>query len=509
MNNAQEAVRFMPESRRDKHAISKRIAVRRFGCFLSVCMAIPVLAILVTSAGPLRWAEQIGGDEYFEVTKSLLWLKGVPLYSKVWNDQPPLFTVVLGSCFRLFGADVRVARAVAVCFGFLLALVLFFLIRKKVGIIAAAIGTAFLVASPQFPVLAVSPMLELPAMATGLLALLLVYQWQSQRSAWLLLASGLIFAAALQIKFTAAVLGPGILAEIALPYIKSNWRSEILPAFRFCFTWGFVAISGVFLLGWVFGGNYELLWASYFSKGVTEEWPQSVGRAFSFTWIIRHTEGMWGAFAGLTVLLISRDWRRLLFPMVMLGTVTLIHMNHRPWWPYYYLHFAVPIAWISGYGVAELVKSSNESISRLSVGVRVVAASLLGILLVVNGGGRLLAFAHELQTLPTIAQNPVLEEMKKRKDTTHWVYTAGDMLPFDAGLLVIPELAVIPAKRIWSGDITPEKLLRIVTDYRPELMLIAAKPLPLESEVRKLAERDYVLVARDQQRILYAVNGTD
>src|SRR5439155_13642620 len=70
------------------------------------------------------------------------------------------------------------------------------------------------------------------------------------------------------------------------------------------------------------------------------------------------TEGLWGALAAIAVVMWRRDWKRLAFPLVMLTTVTLIHMNHRPWWSYYYLHFAVPLAWLAGYAIAELLREA-------------------------------------------------------------------------------------------------------------------------------------------------------
>src|SRR6187399_1124810 len=79
------------------------------------------IATLVTMAatcdGPLRSAISISEDEQFEVTKALLWAKGYPLYEKVWNDQPPLHTVLLGTLFKGFGFRIGVARGLAVFFG--------------------------------------------------------------------------------------------------------------------------------------------------------------------------------------------------------------------------------------------------------------------------------------------------------------------------------------------------------------------------------------------------------
>src|SRR5438309_1318686 len=73
----------------------------------AICIAAGVLiSIAVTTTGPLRSAIQIGGDERYEVSKALLWMKGVPLYKAVWNDQPPLHTALLTVAFKCFGATI-------------------------------------------------------------------------------------------------------------------------------------------------------------------------------------------------------------------------------------------------------------------------------------------------------------------------------------------------------------------------------------------------------------------
>ena len=52
-----------------------------------------VLLAAATCGGPIRNALEIGADEHYEVMKGLLWARGYPLYTRVWNDQPPLLTV--------------------------------------------------------------------------------------------------------------------------------------------------------------------------------------------------------------------------------------------------------------------------------------------------------------------------------------------------------------------------------------------------------------------------------
>lgn len=51
-------------------------------------------------------AFELEPDEHFEVTKAWLWSQGIPLYEKISNDQPPGFTLILGTAFRVFGSHI-------------------------------------------------------------------------------------------------------------------------------------------------------------------------------------------------------------------------------------------------------------------------------------------------------------------------------------------------------------------------------------------------------------------
>ncbi len=63
--------------------------------------------------------------------------------------------------------------------------------------------------------------------------------------------------------------------------------------------------------------------------------------------------------------------------------------------------------------------------------------------------------------------------MKHYAPNTKWVYTRSTMYPFHAGLLVIPELAVLPGKRFWSGQISEQQVWETVERYLPEQLLLS------------------------------------
>lgn len=481
---------------------SRRLSWRRLAAILLpivlVCLAVPALH--------LRSAIQIGPDEYFEVTKAALWAKGYVLYERVWNDQLPLHTELLGILFRCFGPTIGVARILAVCFGALLLTGCFSLVRRSCGVLAACVATACLLIAPQVLQLSVSAMLEVPAIGTALFALWPIY-WRAKRPGRSrLVVSGLLLAAALQIKPTACVLAPAIAVEIALSSSDARYKSKAKAILLNLLVWGAAIAVGFFVLGAILGSSYRELLDSHFSEQ-TRRTTEAQALAFSPRLFLEHKEGLIGAGSALILMLLRRDWRRLAFPVVLLLTVTAIHSVHRPWWDYYYLHFAVPIAWLTGYAVAGLFQIVwKEDLARFLRPPFKAAGSLLAGCIVwstiaVIGGARFVSEIEEIRSLPRVEDSALIAKMKVYASHTRWVYTQSTIFPFHAKLLVIPELAVLPAKRFWSGQITHKGILKILKQYKPEQLLF--DNAAFAADTKEFLDADYAGVYRDDQYLLY------
>ncbi len=67
-----------------------------------------------------------------------------------------------------------------------------------------------------------------------------------------------------------------------------------------------------------------------------------------------------------------------------------------------------------------------------------------------------------------------------------WVFTTELTAAFWAGLEVPPELAVIPAKRCWSGQISPDGVTEVLERYRPELLPLS------ESHLEEFGLAEYI-----------------
>jgi 4-amino-4-deoxy-L-arabinose transferase-like glycosyltransferase len=456
--------------------------------------------------GSISHAVEIGSDEHFELTKGLLWAKGYPLYSRIWDDQPPFHTVLLGVLFKLFGPSVVLARGLALSFGILLFSGCFVAVRKQSGFFAASIAVVTLLSSPEVLRLSISVMLEVPAIAIGLLALWPIYRFgKSSRRRWLVI-SGVILAVALQTKLTAAIFIPAMTVQILLVPRRGGTNFWLRQAPIDYAAWVGTASALYVLIGLTLGSGYDQAWESHFSWK-TRQAAELQGPAFSVLLLFKHPEGMWGAIAGLLVAVVRREWRQIAFPAVLLGTTFTIHCNHRPYWDYYYLHFALPLAWLTGYGIANLLRFALRyrivEIFRPPF-VRLAAylvASLLISAQITYGTSRLVSEVVGIQGLPWIDDDPLIARMKEYARQTKWVYAEDSIYAFHAGLPVIPELAVRPAKRFWSGQINDAQIGAIVQRYKPEEILLAdARPPPA---LEQFIGSNYVLVCHEDACSLY------
>lgn len=89
-------------------------------------------------------------DEGIELIKTSLYLQGFDLYTQIWNDQPPLSTIILSYWFRWFGESIASARIFVLCSSTLLVWSFCQTIRVYVGNVAATLGAFFLTISCNF-----------------------------------------------------------------------------------------------------------------------------------------------------------------------------------------------------------------------------------------------------------------------------------------------------------------------------------------------------------------------
>ncbi len=450
--------------------------------------AVPIgFGIVLWMRAPLRTALEFGGDEGYELMKGFLVSLGHPLYREVWNDQPPLHTELLALLFRIFGPSAYVARLLSVGFAMALVAALYRMVTDHSGRVAGLIALALLVSSSSFVQLCVSVMIELPAMA---LALAAVWMWlryfASKRRQWLIL-SGVLFGCALQVKLTAVIFLPALAAEYAVRRIRRARETNSLGGdamyseLRETVVWcGAVAIAfSVVAVAFYRWNAVTTIWMSHFSYS-TRHVVGSAGFAFRPESLLNDLALLVPAAFGVVLICYNRRCD-LLFPAVLLATALVIHLWHRPYWYYYNLHFAIPMAWLGALGIVAWFREicrqdiSASLAAKLRAGIGWLGWSMLVSLVVTLAPEKAWNELTKVSAALPAQQDAIVIELRKHAAHTRWVFTDRVIYAFWAALPVPPELAVVPSKRVWSGQLSDTQVATYLERYRPEQVLLLSR----------------------------------
>ena len=93
-------------------------------------------------------------------------------------------------------------------------------------------------------------------------------------------------------------------------------------------------------------------------------------------------------------------------------------------------------------------------------------------------------------------------EIARFKPFTEWFFTDEPIYSFHAGLPMPPPLAVVPLKRLWSGDMTNARIAQELRKFKPGVILLRndSREKPFQS----LLNSEYRLVYVDGEHLLYA-----
>jgi len=96
----------------------------------------------------------------------------------------------------------------------------------------------------------------------------------------------------------------------------------------------------------------------------------------------------------------------------------------------------------------------------------------------------------------------VLNQINRFKPFTQWIYADNLTYSFYSRIPIPPPLAVIPLKRLWSGEMTNAGIRDEVQKFKPGL--IALRNDTRETPFQDLLNSEYRLVYQDSDNRLYA-----
>jgi hypothetical protein len=494
---------------------------------------------LLQSAIPLRTAIEVGPDEGFELAKAVLCLNGHHLYTEVWNDQPPLHTFLLTQILGHLSPSILGPRLLTTAFALLLLSALFLQCLRSSGLPAAGATVALLIASPAFLQLASSCMLEIPALApavAGLCALVVVpsTNWRARE-----ILCGLLFGVALEIKLIPIVLLPVAGVIVLLQNLTGGRGSptdELLPRAGLSSTRkrsslgpptpvitrllrvlsGFSARTVLHSMLLVFSAlvltfaaldlviekgaflsHLQQTWSSHFGTARSFEYGSASDHAFDWTVLAKNWDVSLPALLGIVVSLQrSRASAVAALPVAWCTFSLLLFGIHRPWWPYYYVHTAIPLCWCAGVGIAAVWgRLKARRYLWLVCGTYLLCA-------VPWMAGRLYLQVTSLRDSPQTYNTLVLDDIKRLKPYTQWLYADKQIYSFHTGIPLPPPLGVVMLKRLWSGEMTNARIHDEMWKFKPGLILLAndRRELPFQDLMRA----EYRLVYEDADHRLYA-----
>src|SRR5450756_1736653 len=306
--------------------LSLRIAftkVKSLWPILLVIGAYSALAMLL----PLKQAVLIGPDEGFELLKGSMVAQGFELYTAIWNDQPPLFTLLLGCVFKLLGTSALFARAVTVGFVYVLLASLFSLCKDQEKPLTQCLFGVLLICAPMFLALGMSAMLELPALSLGYLsACLLLNNRNLPLTISRVLLSGLIFGSALMVKLTAVMLLPGILVGLIVRQTPLFRQDTIKRLVKHCMLW--VMGAGIFVGLTLYlcpGLTVSMLINDHFGSRVREIIGVHPGAHFNaMTVLVKHREAVVALPAALILSFLTNKLHNIVFPLTNLMVALVV-----------------------------------------------------------------------------------------------------------------------------------------------------------------------------------------
>lgn len=464
----------------------------------------PLTIMVMVLYFPLRGIFRFSMDEGLALMAGMLMERGHPLYSQIWNDQPPLFFHLMAGLFPIFGFDVGGYRLVILVLSATLLWAAFQFLSMVWGKWIGVIGVILLLLLPKYLVLSLSVMAGLPAVTLAMLSLLALTRWHSCSKRVWLVVSALLLALSVLTKLFTGFLAPVFLIGILIAgYSRSkdshSWMTILIPPF----IWGAVFAGAALLLTLSLVGiehTPQLILNHLTAREVEAFQPLSLTISFHLRAVLPQ---MLLAIIGTGYSVYVRRWLTLYLSAWMVAAYVLL-AGHAPVWDHQQVLVTIPAAMLAaiatgeGIGYLYRVVKQGDSIhleKERTPGLLAVAAAVGIILLVFTF--RAPAALQLLSPLPSLSHNglnldedqeQVLSIMRDYAPQTELVVSDQLMFPFRTRLPVPPKLAFFTSKRVETGELTEEEIIQTISRETPEQVLLSRFPYPA---VNAYLERDY------------------
>lgn len=458
---------------------------------------------------PFREKLQFDTDEGLNLMRSMLVSLGHPLYNEVSSDQPPLFTQILALLFQITGFDVNPARFLVLLFSALLVWAGAQFLQLTSGRLAAILFLPLIVMTPRYLNLSVAVMIGIPSIALALASMLFVIVWhQTRRDFWLVLSGFMLSLSVLVKLFTGFVAPIFVIGMTVAAYVDRRENGLSWRMLRPALIWSSSFVLLAILLGAVLIGpqNLSLIILPSLHAPAQEQFQADY---FSMNTHLQAAVPLLVLGSLGTIISIHRRRWLILYP---LGWAVLAYILFNFYSPVFYHHqllITVPMVLIAAAGFGEGILSFVDVVkSQRLVQFQTVfgIATLIAFIWVCNT--YLPVLDEELMNKPryrdfnlraTPGRLRILRTMAEHADQTNWIVTDMPIYAFRVGRPVPPILATFSEKRLATGSLTDEDILRSMNQYQPEQVLIARFQIPVLEQY--LLEHYTLILSRDYLRL--------
>ena len=458
-------------------------------------------------------------DEGINLMKAHLLAKGYPLYSAIWSDQPPLFTLLLAGAIHLAGQSVAAGRAMVLCFAVLGLSGVAILVRRISGSVAALGAVLLLITLPHFQKLSSVIMIGLPAISLGVLALAAGFHYRKRGDKRWLLVAGMLLGLSLLTKPIAAVLYPVLCLVILIPAHDST--PNLYQRFQ---AWGYLSLAMVLpllgslllfapcpFLAQVFGTYGRAREAAPFdlSENMRTIWAylahDKYGLSYYGLLIL--------AGCGLTEVRQRRHWAQILPLVLWLGLAFLSLLLQTPLRNHHLLLVAFPLVTLAGVSFGQLIGWFQRPGQRDGVGWAVAIITMIGL---VTAGIELirivpadwrpltLGLSAEQEEEETLSGWKAIAFLQSHTPPGSVIITDDPMLAFQSDRRIPPQLAVPSARRLGTGDLSAGELIALSEENHPSAILFWEERLSkVPAYLQWVLDHYYLVRAYPDSRYIY------
>ncbi len=440
---------------------------------------------LVVLFVPFRFAFELDTDEGINLIKAQLVTQGADLYTEIWSDQPPLFTILLAGWIQAFGLNLTWIRLLILLLSCTLVWAIAQYLRVFWGSPHAIAGVLIVALLPSFLILSVSIMIGLPAIVLAMLAFLAISYWHKDRKGLWLILSAIALGLSVMTKLFTGFLAPifliGLIAQERQAFIRSrSWRALLKPGVIWMAVFAITSIPWGLAL--IYPDGFAQLVNTHLAGRISEEfleWPETIA-----TYLTNSLPIIFLGIIGCLHIFNTRRWTGLYLVSWALASYLLL-AKHAPIWYHHELLVTIPIAALCGIAIGEFLIDARDLFRNSQLADS--PGALLGIIALFISYlfiARVPSVFRELDPqLPNlyppevkakdIPTYKVLELMREYADVTNILITDRPMLAIRLGKPIPPNLAVLTGKRLMTGEITEDDIISEIERYQPEQVALA------------------------------------